>query len=46
MIDPDMRQSPVEPPRWVKWVAIGILVWVMIIVTALVAAGIAFLLGT
>lgn len=44
MIDPDMRQSPVEPPRWIKWVAIIIVIWVMVIITAIVAAGLGALL--
>lgn len=39
-VDPDLaNHRPPEPP-WIKWVALAIILWVMLIITALVAAGI------
>ena len=43
--DPDLAGSPRGPePPWIKRVALAILIWVMLIITALVAAGIDALL--
>lgn len=43
--DPDLAGAPRGPePPWVKWVALAILIWVMLIITAVVAAGIGALL--
>lgn len=44
-IDPDLSSPRGPEPPWIKWVALAILLWVMIIITALVAAGISALLG-
>lgn len=45
-VDPDLTGSPRGPePPWIKWVALAILIWAMVLITLLVSAGIERLAG-